>query len=106
MELKHSDHRTGVQLTGQEIRERIERREKKTAETHEANQRARNRTKGGVAIGTVALLFAAWAGLVNDNTLMSFMGFMVSCVGFGISSPEQAKDILFSMPFMGKGGSK
>ncbi len=99
-----ADHRQGVQLTDGEIEDRIVAREKMVAEAHEAEQRAKNRTKGGVLIGTVALVFAAWAGLVNDNTIMSFMGFLVSMVGFGISSPEQAREIISS--FFGRGGGK
>ncbi len=95
------DHRKGVELDSKEVEERIAARERALAESHEADERARNRTKGGVAIGVVALAFAAWAGLVNDNTIMSFMGFMVSCIGFGISSPEQAKDIVASV--LGRG---
>ncbi len=98
------DHRLGVQLTDQEVGDRIAAREQALAEAHEAEQRAKNRTKGGVLIGSVAVVFAVWAGLVNNNTLMSFMGFAVSMVGFGISSPEQAREMIAS--FFGRGGGK
>lgn len=48
------------------------------------------RTVGGVVGGIAGLVFAFIALLQFENTVLSTLGFIVTAVGFGIASPEQA----------------
>ena len=51
---------------------------------------------GGYLVGFTGLVFAFVTALVLDNTLMAFLGFSMSLVGFGVASLDQVVKLIRS----------
>jgi len=74
------------ELTQAEIQAQIAKRD-------EARKRARNQTKGGLVLGTVGTVIAAYSGLVTGYIWMTILGFVVALIGFGFINVKEAGDI-------------
>ncbi len=80
-----TDRRTN-ELTQAEVQAQIAKRD-------EARKRARNQTKGGLVLGTVGTVIAAYSGLVTGYIWMTILGFVVALIGFGFINVKEAGDI-------------
>jgi len=80
-----TDRRTN-ELTQAEIQAQIAKRD-------EARKRARNQTKGGLVLGTVGTVIAAYTGLVTGYIWMTILGFVMALIGFGFINVKEAGDI-------------
>ena len=80
-----TDRRTN-ELTQAEIQAQIAKRD-------EARKRARNQTKGGLVLGTVGPVIAAYTGLVTGYIWMTILGFIMALIGFGFINVKEAGDI-------------
>ena len=78
--------RRTTELTQAEIQAQIAKRD-------EARKRARNQTKGGLVLGTVGTVIAAYSGLVTGYIWMTILGFVVALIGFGFINVKEAGDI-------------
>jgi len=91
-----TDRRTNnKELTEKEIQDQIAKRD-------EARKRARNQTKGGILLGTVGTVIAAYSGLVTGFIWMTILGFVVALIGFGFINVKEAGDIAKGL--LGRGG--
>ncbi len=72
------------------------------AKRDEARKRARNQTKGGILLGTVGTVVAAYSGLVTGYIWMTILGFVVALIGFGFINVKEAGDIAKGL--LGRGG--
>ena len=90
-----TDRRNNRELTEKEIQDQIAKRD-------EARKRARNQTKGGILLGTVGTVIAAYSGLVTGFIWMTILGFVVALIGFGFINVKEAGDIAKGL--LGRGG--
>ena len=60
-------------------------------------KRTRAQRVGGYLVGFTGLVFAFVTALVLDNTLMAFLGFSMSLVGFGVASLDQVVKLIRSI---------
>ena len=81
---------------------RTNNRELTESEIHEARKRARNQTKGGILLGMVGTVVAAYSGLVTGFIWMTILGFVVALIGFGFINVKEAGDIARGL--LGRGG--
>ncbi len=91
------DRRNGDELSEAQIQEQIAKRD-------EARKRARNQTKGGILLGTVGTVIAAYSGLVTGFIWMTILGFVVALIGFGFINVKEAGDIAKGL--LGRGGKE
>jgi tetrahydromethanopterin S-methyltransferase subunit F len=77
-------------LPADEVEDRI-------AHRHKLAKRTRNQRVGGYVVGFTGLIFAFVTALVLDNTLMAFLGFSMSLVGFGVASLDQVVKLIRSV---------
>ena len=75
------------ELTESEVQDRIAKRD-------EARKRARNQTKGGIILGTVGTVIAAYTGLVTGYIWMTILGFTMALIGFGFINVKEAVDMI------------
>jgi hypothetical protein len=87
------DGRNNNELSESEIRAKVAQRQSKA-------KRTRNQRIGGYVVGFSGLIFAFVTALILDNTLMAFLGFSMSLVGFGVASLDQVVKLIRSV----KGG--
>ncbi len=80
------DRRNNAELSEGAIQEKIAKRD-------EARKRARNQTKGGILLGTVGTVIAAYTGLVTGYIWMTILGFVMALIGFGFINVKEAGDI-------------
>ena len=93
-----TDRRTNnKELTEKEIQDQIAKRD-------ELRKRARNQTKGGILLGTVGTVIAAYSGLVTGYIWMTILGFVVALIGFGFINVKEAGDIAKGL--LGRGGKE
>ena len=94
-----TDRRTNSngELTESQIQEKIAKRD-------ELRKRARNQTKGGILLGTVGTVIAAYSGLVTGYIWMTILGFVVALIGFGFINVKEAGDIAKGL--LGRGGKE
>ncbi len=83
------------ELSEQEVKDQI-------AKRHESRKRARNQTKGGIVLGTVGTVIAAYTGLVTGYIWMTILGFVMALIGFGFINVKEAGDIAKGL--LGRGG--
>jgi hypothetical protein len=76
-------------LPADEVEERI-------AVRHRKQKRTRAQRVGGYLVGFTGLVFAFVTALVLDNTLMAFLGFSMSLIGFGVASLDQVVKLIRS----------
>jgi hypothetical protein len=60
-------------------------------------KRTQNTRIGGYIVGFTGLVFAFVTALMLDNTLMAFLGFAMSLVGFGVASLDQVVKLIRSV---------
>jgi tetrahydromethanopterin S-methyltransferase subunit F len=77
-------------LPADEVEERI-------AVRYRKQKRTRNTRVGGYVVGFSGLIFAFVTALILDNTLMAFLGFSMSLVGFGVASLDQVVKLIRSV---------
>jgi hypothetical protein len=77
-------------LPADEVEERI-------AQRHTKQKRTAVTRIGGYVVGFTGLVFAFVTALVLDNTLMAFLGFAMSLVGFGVASLDQVVKLIRSV---------
>lgn len=66
------------------------------AKRHKREKRTRAQRVGGYLVGFTGLVFAFVTALVLDNTLMAFLGFSMSLIGFGVASLDQVVKLIRS----------
>jgi hypothetical protein len=76
-------------LSAEEVQGRIVKR-------HAKAKRTQNTRVGGYIVGFTGLVFAFVTALMLDNTLMAFLGFSMSLVGFGVASLDQVVKLIRS----------
>lgn len=59
-------------------------------------KRTRTQRIGGYLVGFTGLVFAFVTALILNNTLMAFLGFSMSLVGFGVASLDQVIKLIRS----------
>ncbi len=89
------DRRKNRELSDEEVQTHI-------ASRDETRKRARNQTKGGILLGTVGTVIAAYSGLVTGFIWMTILGFVVALIGFGFINVKEAGDIAKGL--LGRGG--
>lgn len=71
--------------------------EVRIAQRHSKAKRTQATRIGGYVVGFTGLIFAFVTALVLDNTLMAFLGFAMSLVGFGVASLDQVVKLIRSV---------
>jgi hypothetical protein len=71
--------------------------EQRIVQRHAKAKRTRNTRVGGYVVGFSGLIFAFVTALILDNTLMAFLGFSMSLVGFGVASLDQVVKLIRSV---------
>jgi hypothetical protein len=84
------DSRNDSELSESEVRAKV-------AQRHAKAKRTRNQRIGGYVVGFSGLIFAFVTALILDNTLMAFLGFSMSLVGFGVASLDQVVKLIRSV---------
>ncbi len=88
------DRRVNRELTPEEVREEIAKRDA-------SRRRTRLQTQAGIGIGVVGLAIGASAGLMTENIWMAILGFTMALIGFGFTSPKEAVSLIRSI--LGRG---
>jgi len=83
------------ELTEEQVQQEIAKREERA-------KRARNQTKGGIVLGAVGTVIAAYTGLVTGYIWMTILGFVMALIGFGFINVKEAGDIAKGL--LGRGG--
>lgn len=89
------DRRVNREVSDDEVQDQIAKRD-------ESRKRARNQTKGGIILGTVGTVIAAYTGLVTGYIWMTILGFTMALIGFGFINVKEAVDMVRSI--LGRGG--
>ena len=91
------DRRNNNELSESQVQEKIAKRD-------ESRKRARNQTKGGLVLGAVGTVIAAYTGLVTGYIWMTILGFVMALIGFGFINVKEAGDIAKGL--LGRGGKE
>lgn len=91
------DRRKNRELSDDEVQDHIVKRD-------EGRARTRNQTKGGILLGMVGTVIAAYTGLVTGYIWMTILGFVMALIGFGFINVKEAGDIAKGL--LGRGGKE